>query len=63
MSTWEPDSWTFLGDKLQSCDLETSSSESSDDEPVFTKTKTLRKTKYKKIGKGGLTYQNNFPQL
>jgi hypothetical protein len=54
MSTWEPDSWTFLGDKLQSCDLETSSSESSDDEPIFTKTKTLRKTKYKKLEKEDL---------
>jgi len=54
MSTWEPDSWTFLGDKLQSCDIETSSSESSDDEPIFTKTKTLRKTKYKKIEKEDL---------
>jgi hypothetical protein len=55
MSTWEPDSWTFFDDKLKSCDIETSSSESSsDDEPIFTKTKTLRKTKYKKIEKEDL---------
>ena len=55
MSTWEPDSWTFFDVKLKSCDIETSSSESSsDDEPIFTKTKTLRKTKYKKIEKEDL---------
>ena len=55
MSTWEPDSWTFFDYKLKSCDIDTSSSESSsDDEPIFTKTKTLRKTKYKKIEKEDL---------
>jgi hypothetical protein len=54
MSTWEPEAWSFSNDKLKSYECESSSSESSDDEPIFTKTKTLRKTKYKKIEKEDL---------
>ena len=50
MSTSEPEAWTFSDDKFKKYDSETSSNEdSSDDEQLFSKTKSLKKKKFKKI--------------
>lgn len=51
MSTWVPEPWTFSGDTFKPYECDSSSTSSSDDEPIFSKTKTLKKTKYKKIEK------------
>jgi hypothetical protein len=51
MSTWVPEPWTFSEDTFKPYECDSSSTSSSDDEPIFSKTKTLKKTKYKKIEK------------
>ena len=54
MTLWEPDGWNFSDTKTKLTVLESdgdSDTESSDDEPLFTKSKTLRKKRYKKIDK------------
>jgi len=50
MSTYdEPKAWSFSEDKLKKYESEVSSSEdSSDDEQLFSKMKTLNKKKFKK---------------
>ncbi len=50
MSTWEPDGWSFSYKGFKYYDSDTSSSEdSSDDEQIFSKTKTIKTKKFKKI--------------
>ena len=50
MSTSEPEGWSFSNTKLKVYDSGTSSSEdSSDDEQIFSKIKTIKKKKFKKI--------------
>jgi hypothetical protein len=50
MSTSEPEGWSFSNTKFKVYDSGTSSSEdSSDDEELFSKMKTLKKKKFKKI--------------
>ena len=50
MSTSEPEGWSFSNTKFKVCDSGTSSSEdSSDDEQIFSKIKTIKKKKFKKI--------------
>lgn len=50
MSTWEPDGWSFSYKGFKSYDSDTSSSEdSSDDEQIFSKTKTIKTKRFKKI--------------
>lgn len=53
MSTSEPEAWSFSETKFKAYDgTGTSSSEdSSDDEQLFAKTKTLKKKKFKKFVK------------
>jgi hypothetical protein len=54
MTVWEPDGWNFSDTKTKLTVLESdgdSDTESSDDEPLFTKYKILRKSRYKKIDK------------
>jgi len=54
MSTWEPDSWTFSGATFKKYDADSSSDgDTSDDEQqqLFSKSKSLRKTPYKKLTK------------
>jgi hypothetical protein len=54
MTVWEPDGWNFSDTKTKLNVLESdgdSDTESSDDEPLFTKYKILRKSRYKKIDK------------
>jgi hypothetical protein len=49
MSTSEPEAWTFSGDRFKRYETELSSSEdSSDDEDLFSKTKNIKKKKFKK---------------
>jgi hypothetical protein len=50
MSTSEPEGWSFSNTKFKIYDTGSSSSEdSSDDEDLFSKTKTIKKKKFKKI--------------
>jgi hypothetical protein len=50
MSTSEPEGWSFSNTKFKVYDSGTSSSEdSSDDEQIFSKMKTIKKKKFKKI--------------
>jgi hypothetical protein len=50
MSTSEPEGWSFSNTKFKVYDSGTSSSEdSSDDEQIFSKIKTIKKKKFKKI--------------
>ena len=50
MSTSEPEGWSFSNTKFKVYDSGTSSSEdSSDDEQIFAKMKTIKKKKFKKI--------------
>jgi hypothetical protein len=50
MSTSEPEGWSFSNTKFKVYDSGTSSSEdSSDDEELFSKMKTLKKKKFNKI--------------
>jgi hypothetical protein len=50
MSTYEPEAWSFSEDRFKKYDSENSSSEdSSDDEQLFSKTKTIKKKKFKKL--------------
>jgi hypothetical protein len=52
MSTSEPEAWSFSEDKFKKYESENSSSEeSSDDEQLFSKTKTIRTKKFKKYVK------------
>jgi hypothetical protein len=54
MSISEPEAWTFSENKnkLHVSNFDTSSSDdSSDDEQLFSKTKTIRKKKFKKLVK------------
>jgi len=49
MSTSEPEAWSFSEDKFKKYESENSSSEdSSDDEQLFSKTKTIKAKKFKK---------------
>jgi hypothetical protein len=50
MSTYEPEAWSFSEKGFKSYDSDTSSSEdSSDDEQIFSKMKTIKTKKFKKI--------------
>ena len=50
ISTSEPEGWSFSGTKFKIYDSGTSSSDdSSDDEQIFSKMKTIKKKKFKKI--------------
>ena len=50
MSTSEPEAWSFSNTKFKIYESGTSSSEdSSDDEQLFTKTKTIKKKRFKKV--------------
>jgi hypothetical protein len=50
MSTSEPEGWSFSNTKFKIYDTGSSSSEdSSDDEDLFSKTKSIKKKKFKKI--------------
>jgi hypothetical protein len=50
MSTSEPEGWSFSNTKFKVYDSGTSSSDdSSDDEDLFSKTKSIKKKKFKKI--------------
>ena len=50
MSTSEPEGWSFSNTKFKIYDTGSSSSEdSSDDEDLFSITKTIKKKKFKKI--------------
>lgn len=50
MSTSEPEGWSFSNTKFKVYDSGTSSSEdSSDDEQIFSKIKTIKKKKFKKF--------------
>ena len=50
MSTSEPEGWSFSNTKFKVYDSGTSSSEdSSDDEQIFSKIKTIKKKKFKKV--------------
>ena len=50
MSTSEPDGWSFSGTKFKIYDSGTSSSDdSSDDESIFSKIRTIKKKKFKKV--------------
>jgi hypothetical protein len=50
MSTSEPEGWSFSNTKFKIYDTGSSSSEdSSDDEDLFSRTKTIKKKKFKKI--------------
>jgi hypothetical protein len=52
MSTSEPEAWSFSEDKFKKYESENSSSEdSSDDEQLFSKTKTIKAKKFKKYVK------------
>lgn len=54
MTVWEPDGWNFSDTKTKLTVLASdgdSDTDSSDDEPLFTKSKILRKSRYKKISK------------
>tara|TARA_B000000565_G_C23441322_1_gene244206 strand:+ start:79 stop:273 length:195 start_codon:yes stop_codon:yes gene_type:complete len=52
MSISEPEAWSLSAGKLKVSNIETSSSDdSSDDEQLFSKTKTIRKKKFKKLVK------------
>jgi hypothetical protein len=54
MSISEPEAWSLSTGKLKVSNIETSSSDdSSDDEQLFSKTKTIRKKKFKKLVKKG----------
>lgn len=50
MGTWEPDSWTFSENSFRAYDAQSNSDGySSDDEPVFSKCKKLRKKHFKTV--------------
>ena len=50
MSTWEPEAWSFSDDTFKKFESHVSSSDdSSDDEQLFSKTKTLKGKRFKKI--------------
>ena len=50
MSTSEPEGWSFSNTKFKIYDTGSSSSEdASDDEDLFSRTKTIKKKKFKKI--------------
>jgi len=50
MSTSEPEGWSFSNTKFKVYDSGTSSSDdSSDDEDIFSKTKSINKKKFKKL--------------
>lgn len=52
MSNSEPEPWSFTNDTFRKYESETSSSEeSSDDEQLFSKTKTIKVKKFKKTVK------------
>jgi hypothetical protein len=56
MTVWEPDGWNFSDVKLKPYGYDndsndTSSTDSSDDEQIFAKSKILRKKRYTKIEK------------
>jgi len=54
MTVWEPDGWNFSDTKTKLTVLESdgdSDTESSDDEQLVTKSKKLRKSRYKKSDK------------
>lgn len=52
MSNSEPEPWSFTNDTFRKYESETSSGEdSSDDEQLFSKTKTIKVKKFKKIVK------------
>ncbi len=55
MTVWEPDGWNFSNTKTKLTilgnDQDSDTTDSSDDEQLFTKSKTLRKKRYKKIDK------------
>jgi len=52
MSTSDPEAWSFSEDKFKKYESENSSSEdSSDDEQLFSKTKTIKTKKFKKMVK------------
>jgi len=49
MSSSDPEPWSFTNDSFRKYDSDTSSSEdSSDDEQLFSKTKTIKTKKFKK---------------
>ena len=50
MSISEPEPWSFSDNKFKVYDSDTTSEDSSsDDEQLFSKTKTIRKKKFKKL--------------
>jgi len=55
MTVWEPDGWNFSNTKTKLIvlgnDQDSDTTDSSDDEQLFTKSKILRKKRYKKIDK------------
>jgi hypothetical protein len=52
MSTSEPEAWSFSEDKFKKYESENSSSEElSDDEQLFSKTRTIKTKKFKKMVK------------
>jgi hypothetical protein len=52
MSTPEPEGWSFSNTKFKVYEsFSSSSDDSSDDEDLFSKTKTIKKKKFKKIAK------------
>jgi hypothetical protein len=64
MSTSEPEGWSFSNTKFKVYDSGTSSSEdSSDDEELFSKMKTLKRKNSKRLFRRRISYQNNFPML
>lgn len=51
MNISEPEPWNLLDTKFKVSNIETSSSDDSSDDELFSKTKTIRKKKFKKLVK------------
>lgn len=51
MNISEPEPWNLSDTKFKVSNIETSSSDDSSDDELFSKTKTIRKKKFKKLVK------------
>lgn len=51
MNISEPEPWNFSDTRFKVSNIETSSSDDSSDDELFSKTKTIRKKKFKKLVK------------
>jgi len=64
MNTSEPEGWSFSNTKFKIYESGLSSSDdSSDDEDLFSKTKSIKKKNLKKWSRRRNSYPNNFPRV